>query len=328
MKKILILFGGNSSEHYISCKSAKSILENINRKLFDVTSVGLNLNNEWFIYDDELKYLETEDWIDKNVTKIENIIEFLKQFDVVFPVIHGNTGEDGKIIGMLELFNIKYVGCNLISNAIGFDKGFSKYIFNELEIPQVKYLIIQNDINIKFIEKNLSYPVIVKPANGGSSIGISKANNKKQLIEAINIAKKYDKKIIIEEFIKARELEIAILEDKKLIISDPGEIISGNEWYDYNAKYKNKNSKTIIPNIPKNIKNLLKEYAKKAFIGINAKGLARIDFFYKVDTNEIFINEINTLPGFTTISMYPILIEHKNISYKDLITKLINNAYY
>jgi len=292
MKKILILFGGNSSEHYISCKSAKSILENINRKLFDVTSVGLNLNNEWFIYDDELKYLETEDWIDKNVTKIENIIEFLKQFDVVFPVIHGNTGEDGKIIGMLELFNIKYVGCNLISNAIGFDKGFSKYIFNELEIPQVKYLIIQNDINIKFIEKNLSYPVIVKPANGGSSIGISKANN------------------------------------KKLIISDPGEIISGNEWYDYNAKYKNKNSKTIIPNIPKNIKNLLKEYAKKAFIGINAKGLARIDFFYKVDTNEIFINEINTLPGFTTISMYPILIEHKNISYKDLITKLINNAYY
>ena len=217
MKKILVLFGGNSTEHYVSCKSAKSILENIDKKLFDVTSVGLDLNNEWYIYEDELEYLEEGDWIDKNVIKVENIISFLKQFDVVFPVIHGNTGEDGKIIGLLELFNIKYVGCNLISSAIGFDKGFSKYVFNELGIPQTKYLIIQNDINIKIIEKTLKYPMIIKPANGGSSIGISKATNKKELINAIKIAQKYDKKIIVEEFIKARELEIAILEEKKLI---------------------------------------------------------------------------------------------------------------
>lgn len=328
MKKILVLFGGNSTEHYVSCKSAKSILENIDKKLFNVTSVGLDLNNEWYIYEDKLEYLEEGDWIDKNVIKVENIISFLKQFDVVFPVIHGNTGEDGKIIGLLELFNIKYVGCNLISSAIGFDKGFSKYIFNELGIPQTKYLIIQNDINIKVIEKNLKYPMIIKPANGGSSIGISKANNKKELINTIKIAQKYDKKIIVEEFIKARELEIAILEDKKLIISDPGEILSGNDWYDYDAKYSNKDSKTIIANIPKKIKNSIKEYAKKAFIGINAKGLARIDFFYKPDTDKIFINEINTLPGFTTISMYPKLMENEKISYKNLITKLINNSYY
>ncbi len=327
MKKVLILFGGNSTEHYISCKSAKSILENIDQKLFDVTSVGINLENEWYIYNDNLKYLDDGDWIDKNTKKIDNIIEFLKQFDVVFPIIHGTNGEDGRLQGMLELFNIKFVGCNTISSAIGMDKEFSKYVFDKLNIPQVKYLVYSKNINIKNAEKTLKYPMIVKPANGGSSIGISKANNKKELVKAIEIAKKYDSKIIIEEFIKARELEIAVLQDKNLIISNPGEILSGNDWYDYDAKYNNENSKTIIPNdIPKNILLKLKEYAKKAFVGLNAKGFARIDFFYNEKTQQIFINEINTLPGFTNISMFPKLMENEKIPYKKLITKLIENA--
>ena len=327
MKKVLILFGGNSTEHYISCKSAKSILENIDQKLFDVTSVGINLENEWYIYNDNLKYLDDGDWIDKNTKKIDNIIEFLKQFDVVFPIIHGTNGEDGRLQGMLELFNIKFVGCNTISSAIGMDKEFSKYVFDKLNIPQVKYLVYSKNINIKNAEKTLKYPMIVKPANGGSSIGISKANNKKELVKAIEIAKKYDSKIIIEEFIKARELEIAVLQDKNLIISNPGEILSGNDWYDYDAKYNNENSKTIIPNdIPKNVLLKLKEYAKKAFVGLNAKGFARIDFFYNEKTQQIFINEINTLPGFTNISMFPKLMENEKIPYKKLITKLIENA--
>ena len=327
MKKVLILFGGNSTEHYISCKSAKSILENIDQKLFDVTSVGINLENEWYIYNDNLKYLDDGDWIDKNTKKIDNIIEFLKQFDVVFPIIHGTNGEDGRLQGMLELFNIKFIGCNTISSAIGMDKEFSKYVFDKLNIPQVKYLVYSKNINIKNAEKTLKYPMIVKPANGGSSIGISKANNKKELVKAIEIAKKYDSKIIIEEFIKARELEIAVLQDKNLIISNPGEILSGNDWYDYDAKYNNENSKTIIPNdIPKNVLLKLKEYAKKAFVGLNAKGFARIDFFYNEKTQQIFINEINTLPGFTNISMFPKLMENEKIPYKKLITKLIENA--
>lgn len=327
MKKILLLFGGNSTEHYISCKSAKSILENIDKELFDITSVGINLKNEWYIYKDDIQYLETGDWIDKSVEPITNIIEFLKTFDVIFPIIHGTNGEDGKLQGMLDLFNIKYIGCNAISSAIGMDKGFSKYVFKELGIPQVNFLIMINDINIKNIEKNLSYPMIIKPANGGSSIGISKANNKKELQKAIENAKKYDKKIIIEEFINARELEVAILKDKKLIIYEPGEILSSNDWYDYDAKYNNHESKTVIPkDIPNNIKKQIKEYAKKAFIGLNANGLARIDFFYQPTTNQIFLNEINTLPGFTNISMYPKLMENEKISYKNLITKLINNA--
>lgn len=327
MKKILLLFGGNSTEHYISCKSAKSILENIDKELFDITSVGINLKNEWYIYKDDIQYLETGDWIDKNVEPVTNIIEFLKTFDVIFPIIHGTNGEDGKLQGMLDLFNIKYIGCNAISSAIGLDKGFSKYVFKELGIPQVNFLIMIDDINITNIEKNLSYPMIIKPANGGSSIGISKANNKKELQKAIENAKKYDKKIIIEEFINARELEVAILKDKKLIISEPGEILSGNDWYDYDAKYNNHESKTVIPkDIPNNIKKQIKEYAKKAFIGLNANGLARIDFFYQPQTNKIFLNEINTLPGFTNISMYPKLMENEKISYKNLITKIINNA--
>lgn len=327
MKKILILFGGNSTEHYISCKSAKCILENIDKKNYDVTSVGINLNNDWYIYNDDIELLETGDWIERNVSKIDNIIEFVRNFDVVFPIIHGNNGEDGHLQGMLDLFNIKYVGCKTTSSAIGMDKVFSKYVFEKLNIPQVKYLSFENNINIKTIIKNLKFPMIVKPANGGSSIGIEKANNKKELNKAIETAKKYDSKIIIEEFIKARELEIAILEDKGLIISEPGEILSGNEWYDYDAKYYNGNSITIIPtDIPKDIVKQIKEYAKKAFIGLNAKGLSRIDFFYKPETKEIFINEINTLPGFTTISMYPKLMENEKISYKKLITKLIENA--
>lgn len=327
MKKVLIIFGGNSTEHYISCKSAKCIIENIDKKLFDITSAGINLDNDWFIFNDDLKYLEDGEWITKKVEKIDNIIEFIKKFDIIFPIIHGTNGEDGRLQGMLDLFNIKYVGCNTISSAIGMDKGFSKYIFNELNIPQVKYLILTNDFNLKTIEKNLPYPLIIKPANGGSSIGITKASNRKELQKAIDEALKYDSKIIIEEFIQARELEVAILQDKKLIISEPGEILSGNDWYDYNAKYHNENSKTIIPkNIPNNIIKQIKDYAKKAFTGINAKGFARIDFFYKENTNEVFINEINTLPGFTNISMFPKLMENKNIPLKSLLTKIINNA--
>ena len=195
MKKILILFGGNSTEHYVSCKSAYSILENIDKNLFDVTCVGLDLNNEWYIYKDDISYLDDGEWINKNVIKIDNIIKFLKQFDTVFSIIHGNTGEDGKLQGLLELFNIKYIGSNSLASAICFDKGFTKIIAENNNIPQTKYIIVDNNFNIKNIELKLNYPLIIKPANGGSSIGITKANNKKELLYSINNAKKYDKKV-------------------------------------------------------------------------------------------------------------------------------------
>lgn len=323
MKNVLILFGGNSSEHNISCKSAKSIYTNIDQNLFNPTIVGITKQNDWYIYNDNINIID-ENWINKSVIKIDNIINFIKQFDVVFPIIHGTNGEDGKLQGMFDLFNIKYIGCKTLASAIGMDKAFSKILFEHLNINQVPYLVINENFNIKEIIKKLDFPVIVKPANGGSSIGISKVTKEKELKKALKEAFKYDKKVVIEKFIFARELEVAILKDKdNLIISEIGEIVSCNNFYDYNAKYEKK-SKLIIPaNLDNNISNQIKETAKKIFIGLEAKDYIRIDFF--LEENNIYINEVNTIPGFTEISMYPKLINNIGISYKELITKLINN---
>ena len=318
MKKVLLLFGGKSTEHYISCKSAKSIIENIDKNLFNLEVCGISLDGDFYKFKgDNLN----ENWIN-STEKIDNIIGYLKSFDVIFPITHGNYGEDGKLQGMLDLFNIKYVGSNTTSSVIGFDKSLSKLIFKELNIPQVPYVIINNDYDINSI--NMDFPLIIKPANGGSSIGINKANNKEELIKYKKKKKKYDDKIIIEKYINARELECAILDNNKLIISNPGEIKSCNDWYDYNAKYID-NSTTIIPNdIPDNIVNKMKNYCKLIYNYMNIKNYSRIDFCYNEDG--LFINEINTIPGFTNISMYPKLIENESISYKELITILINNA--
>lgn len=323
MKKVLLLFGGKSNEHEVSCKSAKSILKNIDHKLFEVTSVGITEEGKWLIYKDEIEVLD-KNWQLKETLKIENIVSFILEYDIVFPVIHGNSGEDGKLQGFLEMFDIKYVGPNVLASAIGMDKEYSKIIFNFLGIPQVPYICIKDNYKIKEIETMIKYPMIVKPCNSGSSIGVSKVNNKKQLIQAIKDAKKIDKKVIIEKFIKGKELECAILENKKVIASDVGEIIPANAFYDYEAKYNNSNSKTIIPaNIPKEIKKQIQEYAINAFNGIGAKGLSRVDFFYDQINKEIYLNEINTSPGFTEISMFPSLFIDYGYTYKELITFLL-----
>ena len=328
IKKVLILFGGKSTEHYVSCKSCKSIIENIDKKLFEYEVVGIDFDNTWYKFSDDLSYLEKGNWKEANILKIDNIIKYLKEFDVVFPITHGNNGEDGKLQGLLELFNVKFVGCKTLSSSIGMDKVISKVIFDSLNINQVPYLVINEEYSISDIIKKLQFPVIVKPANGGSSIGISKADNKKELIKAIKEAKKYDDKVIIEKFIIARELECAVLENKKdIICSNPGEIKSANEFYDYDAKYVNETSYTTIPNdLKEDVVNKIKDYSKKIFKTLNCSGYARIDFFYDEENEKIYINEINTIPGFTSISMYPKLIESIGITYTDLITILINNA--
>ena len=319
MKNVLIIFGGNSSEHDISCISAKSILNNIDTNLFNVTALGISKNNDWYIYNDKIDNLD-KNWLDKSIFKVDNIIKFLKQFDVVFPITHGNNGEDGKLEGLLDLFNIKYVGSKTLGSAICFDKEITKILFEHLGINQVPFVTTYNDdININ------DYPVIIKPACGGSSIGINKANNIQELKEGINEALKYDKKVLIEKFINARELEVAVLKDNdNLTISDVGEIVSCNNFYDYNAKYE-KDSKLVIPaNIDNKLKEKIKEIAKKLFTNLNLDSYARIDFF--LEDNNLYINEINTIPGFTEISMYPKLMINKGISYTNLITKLIENA--
>lgn len=304
MKKVLLIYGGSSTEHEVSCNSAKNIIKNIDKSKYDLTTLKITKDNIW-ISNDKI---------------VDNIIEYLKQFDVIFPITHGTKGEDGKLQGMLDFFDIKYVGPKTGESFICMDKVYSKMVFEKLGVNVVPYEIYDKNKQI-----NIPFPVIVKPANGGSSVGISKANNEQELNQAIEKANLYDSKIILEQFIKGQELECAVLEDEEIIVSEIGEIKSANEIYDYDSKYINSESQTIIPaHIPNDISNSIKETAEYLFKKMNLKGLSRIDFFY--DGNKIYINEINTLPGFNEISMYPKLITNLGISYQELITKLIENA--
>lgn len=324
MKNVLLLFGGNSPEHDVSCHSAKSILNNIDKNLFKVTAVGITHNNDWYIFNDNYDNID-EQWLsNQSLDKITNIIDFIKDFDVVFPIIHGYSGEDGKLQGFLELFNINYIGSNSKSSANGMDKVITKIIYNNANIPQIPYNVIYNKENIEKI--TIDYPLIIKPANGGSSVGISIASNKEELISGLDIALQYDTKVIVEPFIEAMELECAVLEkDGKIIASTIGQIIPCNKFYDYEAKYL-KESQIIIPApIPDDLSDKIKEVAIKAFKAIEAKDLARIDFLYDQLSNQLYLNEINTLPGFTTVSMYPKLLMYDGITYQELLTILINN---
>jgi D-alanine-D-alanine ligase len=320
MKKILILFGGNSYEHEISCKSAKTILENIDATKYTPTPVGIYKNN-WYIFEDSLDKLSANLWQKSKITKIDNIISFIKQFDKVFPIIHGNDGETGAISGLLNLFNIPYVGSNILGHSISYDKEITKIICKYHKIPQVKYITIYKKQQIKNI--NIDFPVIIKPASCGSSIGINIANNIKELNKYVNNAFNYDSKVIIEKFIKARELECAVVEDKKIKISTVGEIKPQNTFYDYESKYILENNLIIPAKINKDIIKQIQKYTKKIFKIFSLKDLARIDFLYDYENNQIYFNEINTIPGFTSISMYPKLFNNKNISIKELLNILI-----
>lgn len=328
IKKVLILFGGNSSEHYISCKSCASVVKNIDKEKYDYEVVGISMENTWYKFSDDIFYLENGNWQKANILEIDNIINYIKKFDVVFPVMHGTNAEDGNLQGFFDLFNIKYVGCKTLSSALLMDKAITKLMLKSLDIPYVPYLLIEDKYKVDDIVNEIGFPMIIKPSNGGSSIGISKASNKKELINAIKIAKRYDYKILVEKFVKARELEVAVLQTKeKTICSQIGEIKSANEFYDYDAKYDNKDSYTIIPNdLSEDIKLKIRRYALKLFELLDCKCLSRIDFFYDEENNKVYLNEANTMPGFTDISMYPKLIENEGIKYKDLISILIDNA--
>lgn len=326
MKKVLILFGGKGTEHLISCKSAKSIAENIDRSLFSYEMAGISLTGEWYKFNDDLAFLDNGNWLLGRIFKIDNIVEYLKCFDVIFPITHGNFGEDGKLQGFFDSFDIKYVGSKTCSSVIGFDKSLSKLVFESLKIPQLPYMVVGKKYSIFSIIDTIGFPMIIKPCCGGSSIGISKANNKKELVRAIKLALKYDSKIIIEKFINCRELECSVLGNSDFICSYPGEIKSCNDFYDYDAKYV-KDSLTLIPNdLPLDVIDKVKEYSAKIFVGMGISDYSRIDFFYDESNGMVYINEINTIPGFTCISMFPKLMQHENINYTELISILINNC--
>ncbi len=323
MKKILILFGGDSQEHLISCKSAATITKNIDTSLFDVSTTYIAKDNTWYIYNKDINLIINNTIDLSSLEKITNHIEYLKLFDKVFPIMHGNPCENGNIQGMLNMFNIPYVGSNLQSSIISYDKELTKIICHNYQIPQVPYIVVTNKKAIKKLD--IEFPVIIKPAKCGSSIGINIANNIKELNKYIKEAFNYDDKVIIEKYIKSRELECAILEDKKLKVSPVGEIKSSNTFYDYEAKYI-KDSNLIIPaKIDKSLEKQIQDLSIKIFKILSLSNLSRIDFLYDYNNDILYFNEVNTMPGFTSISMYPLLFNYIGISTKELITKLINN---
>ena len=344
-KKLGIIFGGMSTENEVSVQSVKSIMKELNKEKYEIFPIYISKEGIWY------KYLETEEKIEfgqeiKNKEKIENIIEELKKLDVIFPVLHGLYGEDGTIQGLFELLGIKYVGCKVLASSIGMDKAYTKIIFDRANISQAKYEYIKVDGNnyiyidkefneekltmdslIKRITTNLRFPVFVKPSNSGSSVGINKAENKEELEKYIKYAAKFDNKVLIEEGIIGKEVECAVLGNEDVISSNVGEIKAADEFYSFDAKYKNQESKTLIPaEIPEDISKEIRKLAVKAFKAIDGKGLSRVDFFVEDKTNKIYINEINTLPGFTNISMYPKLFESIGIKYSELLDKLIDLA--
>lgn len=327
MKKVLLLFGGNSEEHLISCRSAKCILENIDKTKYFIDAVGITKENDWYLFDHDFRYLENGTWLEVSKNRpILNPIFLIHQYDVIFPITHGVNGEDGKLQGFLDLFQVPYVGCKTLASAIGMDKSLTKELMTYHHIPQVPYLRVTKETSIEEIENNISYPMIVKPSNGGSSIGIKKAKNQSELKEAIKEALCYDQNLVIEKFIEGIELECGILEENGIQVSTVGQILSANEFYDYNAKYENAHSKVQIPaNIDETIKTQIQNYAKKIFSILRGSGYARVDFFLDKE-NQIYFNEINTIPGFNTISMYPMLFQNQGISYSELLSILIENA--
>lgn len=344
-KKLGVIFGGMSTENEVSVQSAKSIMKELNKEKYEIFPIYISKEGTWY------KYLETEETIKfgqeiKNKEKIENIIEELKKLDVIFPVLHGLYGEDGTIQGLFELLGIKYVGCKVLASSIGMDKAYTKIIFDRANINQAKYeyikvekdnyIYIDKEFNeekltldstIKKITTNLKFPMFVKPSNSGSSVGINKAENEGELKEHIKYASKFDNKVLIEEGIIGKEVECAVLGNEDVISSNVGEIKPADEFYSFDAKYKNQESKTLIPaEIPEEVSKEIRNLAVKAFKAIDGKGLSRVDFFVEDKTNKIYINEINTLPGFTNISMYPKLFESIGIKYSELLDKLIELA--
>ena len=308
MEKLGLIYGGKSYEHDVSIKSKNSFINNINKK-YEVSEIYVDKEGNWY----------------KDGKILENIIEYLKKMDIIFPLIHGNIGEDGKLQGLLETFNIKYVGSNTISSALAMDKGFCKIILDKYNIKQVPYLIINKKSKIKEIIEKFTFPIIIKPANGGSSIGITVAHNTKELIKALNNAFKYDKKVVVEKYITARELEIGIINNNGIITSSVGEIKS-NGFYDYESKYI-KNTEVIVnTNLKKETILKIKETARNVFKILECSDFARCDFLYDEYNDELYFNEINTIPGFTEISMFPKLFINDGYTYTEIIDIIIKSA--
>lgn len=353
-KNIAVIFGGQSSEHDISCLSVQTVAKAINKEKYEITYIGITKEGRWLLVD-SLRNIEDGSWVNSvtsavlspDATKKEVILSgtdgiSTRKIDVIFPVLHGMYGEDGTIQGLFEIAKIPYAGCGVFASAAGMDKVYTKIIVDNLGINQAPYVLVRA-VNVERAEENpslmnqevervenqLEYPVFIKPSKAGSSQGVSKAHNREELIKGLKVAAKHDTKILVEKNIVGREIECAVLGSASdAEASGVGEILAAAEFYDFDAKYNNTESQTVIsPELPAGKTEEIRKAAKEIFTALDGYGLSRVDFFLEKDTNKVIFNEINTLPGFTSISMYPMLWKAMGMNIEELVEKQIQLAF-
>lgn len=343
-KTVLVLFGGKSGEHDISLLSAASVLANIDPEKYNVVKVGITKTGEWFKTDSPPARIADGGWetLSKEravlspdsshhgIIILKNGAAEIIKIDAVFPVMHGTYCEDGCIQGLFEMSGIPYAGASVLSSALCMDKGYAKLVIARAGIPQARWLVInKNEIGeaAEKIEEYFTYPVFVKPCNAGSSLGAGKASRREELIHALHNAAFYDTRILVEEFIEAREIECAVLGNESPRASVLGEIIPSNEFYDYDAKYIDNASTLLVPApLPDSVSDKIRVYAVAAYKALGCRGFSRVDFFIYKGTEKIYLNEVNTIPGFTDISMFPKLWNASGIPYSELIDRIIELA--
>ena len=344
---VVLLFGGMSSEHEVSRVSVGNFVNNIDREKYEVLTVGITKEGRWLYTEATAAQMADGSWEDLagNMACVispdradHGMILFTPEghvekvhVDVVIPVLHGLWGEDGTVQGLLELAGIPYVGCGVLASAVCMDKAVANALFEANGVPHTRWLAadrweIESDLEgvCDGVERKLGWPVFVKPANAGSSVGISKVSSRDELKKAIDLALENDRKVVFEAFVDGQEVECAVIGSDPAVATRPGEILAGAEFYTYDDKYKNGVSQTVIPaHLPEAKLDEVKTYAAMAYTALNCEGLARCDFFVEHGTGRVLINEINTFPGFTSISMYPKLMEHEGLPVPQLIDRLI-----
>lgn len=343
---VAVVFGGQSSEHSVSCVSGVTVMKALNPDKYDLVLIGITKEGRWLLAD-SIEAVENGTWEDSGVQAlispdakdhglllIENGQITKKHLDVIFPVLHGMYGEDGTIQGLFELAQIPYVGCGVLASSVSIDKWYTKIVVDDLNIRQANYVAISHidmhDIEacVARVEAKLDYPVFVKPSKAGSSVGVNKAANPEELKAALTEALKHDIHILVEETIVGREIECAVLGGYEPEASDVGEVLSAEDFYTFDAKYNNQASKTDLhPTFPEGKMEEVRNAAIKIFKALDGFGCSRVDFFMENGTNEIVFNEINTLPGFTSISMYPMLWREKGLETCELVDKMIQTAF-
>lgn len=344
-KQVCLLFGGVSPEHEVSLSTATSIINNADRDLYDLLPVGITKDGRWFLYTGDVSAITDGSWENSDLITpallspvrgdglllLDNGTHRRQKVDCVFPALHGENGEDGSIQGLCRVAGIPCVGSLVTASAVSMDKSVTKAVVDRLGIRQAEYiLVLKHDFlrdaasTVAAVEGSFNYPVFVKPAATGSSVGITKVKSRGALEDAISGALTYSDRVLVEEFFDGREIEVAVLGNNDPVASVCGEIKPGDEFYTYDDKYINNVSTSQIPaDIPAETSDTVRKYALDIYKSIGCAGLSRVDFFVHKVTGEICFNEINTLPGFTPISMYPKLFEYGGIPYRDLITKLI-----